>query len=61
MRAHSGEPGVCVLAGELEFDVLVEQLEAALAGDLGICGAEQPGDSVSVRAVCAHFRTPVWP
>jgi hypothetical protein len=31
--AHPGHAGVGVLAGELEVDVLVEQLEALLAAD----------------------------
>src|SRR6185436_9883369 len=34
VRAHPGHPGLGVLTGELELDVLVEALEALLAADL---------------------------
>src|SRR5215218_2224272 len=61
MRAHARKAGVGVLAGELEVDVLVEQLEASIAADLRLIRAEQPGDEIPLRAVCAHFRAPVWP
>src|SRR3954468_10415966 len=47
MRAHPGEELVGVIAGQLEVDVLVQQLEALVAADLGPIGAEQAGEQVA--------------
>jgi hypothetical protein len=50
VSAHAGQAGVGVLAGQLELDVLVEELEALLAADLGIGRSDQSGDQLSVVA-----------
>src|SRR3954451_6727934 len=56
---HAGQHGVGVRAGELELDVLVEQLEARFAADLGVGGAQQLGDQLAGLMVGAHVRLPV--
>jgi hypothetical protein len=52
VRAHAGDRAVRVAAGELQVDVLVEEVEAVVAADLGPVGAEQPD------AVIAGHRVP---
>ena len=46
MGPQAGQGGVGVLAGELEVDVAVELVEAGIAADLGLGGAEQPPERV---------------
>jgi hypothetical protein len=57
--AHARETGVSVLACEFEVDILVEQFEALVAGDLGLCGSEQAADQISVRVLGGHCSPPV--
>jgi hypothetical protein len=59
--AHPRQAPVRVLAGELEVNILVEQLEALLATDLGTARPQQPRDQFSVSVVRAHALAPVWP
>ena len=46
--AHARDPVVGVRALKLELDVLVELLEALVAEQLGLGGAEQPLEGVVV-------------
>src|SRR5262245_60541598 len=59
MLAHTGQARVGVLTRELQLDVLVEQLEAVLAGHLVSGRPQKPGDQVATLVVCAHDRSPL--
>src|SRR4051812_46422314 len=56
VRAQAGHAGVGVLAGHFGVDVLVEPVEALLAGRLGALGPEQAGEHLAV--VVAHVGLP---
>jgi hypothetical protein len=43
VRAHPRDRAICVLAPQLELNVAIELLETLLAAQLGLIGAEQPG------------------
>ena len=42
--AQTGNRCLCVLAGELQFDVAVKLIEADVAADLRLGGAEEAAD-----------------
>src|SRR5215212_2879152 len=46
MRAHAWDGGIGVAAGKLDLDVAVELVEAGLASELGVGGAEQAAEQV---------------
>jgi hypothetical protein len=58
--AHPGQTRVGVRAGQLEFDVLVEELEALLAADLGVARPQQPRDEFPVSVVRATLHLPCF-
>src|SRR3954468_19693507 len=52
--AHAGDPRVGRLAGEAQLDVAVELLEALLAGQLRVRGAEDPSQDDVAFLVALH-------
>src|SRR5438128_1258941 len=49
---HAGHGGIGVCAGELDFDITVEVLEALLAGELGTAGAAHAAEEVCESTMC---------
>src|SRR3954447_9813083 len=51
---HAGDPRIGGLAGEGQLDVAVELLEALLAGQLRLTGAEDPSQDGGAFLVALH-------
>ena len=52
---QAGELGVNVTAREFQLDVTVELVEAGIAPDFGLVGAEQPAECLFQIGALGHF------